>query len=328
MEASEYIAYLLSEAGKSSCVRSGRVLQISHDEVNRFLSDSDFDGHDLFERSKTALQLCGGVLSVDDTLIEKPYSKPEAGELVGFFWSGLHHKSVKGINLILLNYTDPGGVSLPVNWRLYRHSDHKTKNDYFQDMVNQVLDWGLHPAWVTADSWYSSVENLKFLRNKEVGFLMGIENNRLISTVPHQYEQVGKAAIGNEGLYTHLKGFDFVKVFLTVDTEGHERHYALYGNQEQPTASINKMIFKELKQQHWHIEQAFRAVKQLAHAGHFFVRRANAVKSHLHLCALRFTKTNYVVERSDYSIHLQTARPDLFTSSTKFYSTICVTPNP
>ena len=49
------------------------------------------------------------------------------------------------------------------------------------------------------------------------------------------------------------------------------------------------MIFKELKEQHWHIEQAFRAVKQLAHAGHFFVRRANAVKNHLHcvLCALQ-----------------------------------------
>ena len=62
MEANEYIAYLLSEVGKSSCVRSGHVLQISHDEVNRFLSDSDFEEHDLFERSKTALQLCGGVL--------------------------------------------------------------------------------------------------------------------------------------------------------------------------------------------------------------------------------------------------------------------------
>lgn len=36
MEASEYIAYLLSEPGKSSCVRSGHVLQISHDEVKRF----------------------------------------------------------------------------------------------------------------------------------------------------------------------------------------------------------------------------------------------------------------------------------------------------
>lgn len=72
MEASEYIAYLLSEAGKSGCVRSAQVLQISHDKVNRFLATSVFDGHDLFDRCKVALQLCGGVLSVDDTVIDKP----------------------------------------------------------------------------------------------------------------------------------------------------------------------------------------------------------------------------------------------------------------
>ncbi len=38
MEASQYIAYLMSEPKGSSCVRGGRVLEISHDEVNRFLS--------------------------------------------------------------------------------------------------------------------------------------------------------------------------------------------------------------------------------------------------------------------------------------------------
>src|SRR6058998_2081561 len=126
MEASEYIAYLLSEAGKSSCVRSGKVLQISHDEVNRFLVNSDFRGKDLFERAKRALRLTGGVLSVDDTVIDKPYSNPAVAELVGFFWSGLHHKSVKGINLLVLNYSDTASISLPVNWRVYRYSDHKT----------------------------------------------------------------------------------------------------------------------------------------------------------------------------------------------------------
>jgi len=286
MEASEYIAYLLSEAGKSSCVRSSKVLQISHDEVNRFLAGSDFRGKDLFDRAKGALLLSGGVLSVDDTVIDKPYSNPAAAELVGFFWSGLHHKSVKGINLIVLTYTDTAGISLPVNWRVYRYSDHKTKNDYFQDMINEVWSQGLRPAWVTADSWYSSVENLKFLRNKEVGFMVGLEKNRLISTVPHHYEPVGAAAIPSEGLYTHLKGFDFVKVFQTVDTEDHERYYALYGNQQHPTSSADRALFKVLKQQHWHIEQAFRAIKQLVHAGHFFVRRTPAINTHLY-CVLR-----------------------------------------
>jgi hypothetical protein len=286
MEESAYIAYLLSEVGKSSCVRSGKVLQISHDEVNRFLAGGDFNGKDLFDRSKGALQLSGGVLSVDDTVIDKPYSNPDATELIGFFWSGLHHKSVKGINVIVLNYTDPDEVSLPVNWRVYRKRDNKTKNDYFQDMVGEVFRWGLRPAWVTADSWYSSIENLKFLRNKEVGFLVGLEKNRIISTIPHHYEPVGAAAIGAEGLYTHLKGFDYVKVFRTVDTEDHERHYALYHPDPQTAAIADKTVFKKLKQQHYHIEQAFRAVKQLVHAGHFFVRRTAAVKTHLY-CVLR-----------------------------------------
>ena len=173
-----------------------------------------------------------------------------------------------------------------MNWRVYRKKDNKTKNDYFQDMITEVFSWGLCPAWVTADAWYSSIENLKFLRNKEVGFMVGLEKNRIISTVPHQYEQVGTAAIGEEGLYTHLKGFDYVKVFRTVDTEDHERHYALYGNGQQSTAGLNRAVFKQLKQQHWHIEQAFRAIKQLVHAGHFFVRRTKAVQTHL-FCVLR-----------------------------------------
>jgi hypothetical protein len=286
MEASEYIAYLLSEVGKSSCVRGGSVLQISHDEVNRFLAGSHFGGKDLFTKAKGALQLTGGILSIDDTVIDKPYSNPDAAELVNFFWSGLHHRSVKGINLIVLNYTDVHGISLPVNWRVYRKKDNKTKNDYFQDMVSEVFHWGLHPAWITADSWYSSIENLKFLRNKEVGFMVGLEKNRIISTLPHCYEPVDEAAIGKDGLYTHLKGFDYVKVFRTVDTEGQARHYALYGSSDHPTAYLNSAMFKKLKQQHWRIEQAFRAIKQLVHAGHFFVRKTTAIQTHL-FCVLR-----------------------------------------
>lgn len=289
MEANEYVAYLLSEPVKSSCVRSGRVLEVSHDEVTRFLAGSDFSGKDLFDRAGEVLQLQGGVLSVDDTVIDKPYSDPDATELVGFFWSGLHHKAVKGINLIALVYTDPKGLSMAVNFRVYRHSEGKTKNDYFQQMVTEVMDWGLRPGWVTADSWYSALDNLKFLRNKEVGIMMGLETNRLISSAPHQYEQIGSVAdIDQDGLYTHLKGFDFVRVFRTVDGDGHVRHYMIYRQDLQPsdTVRVNGEVFRELKAKHWKIEQAFRAIKQLAHAGHFFVRRTKAIKNHLY-CVLR-----------------------------------------
>jgi hypothetical protein len=161
MEAEAYIAYLMSSPKGSSCVRAGEVLEVSHDEVNRFLLSGDFTGQDLFEAVKGHLELAGGTLTVDDTVLDKPYTDHQSTELVSFFWSGKHHRSVKGISLIVLLYTTLGGYTVPVNFRLYRHSEKKSKNDYFQDMVRQVWQWGLRPAWVTADSWQELAGELK-----------------------------------------------------------------------------------------------------------------------------------------------------------------------
>ncbi len=290
MEMSEYIAYLLSEPYKSSCVRSSRVLSISHDEVNRFLNASDFSTKELFDKVREAIELQGGVLSIDDVVIDKPFSDPEHTELVGYFWSGRHHKQVKGINVIVLHYTDGKGISVPVNFSVYRHREYKTKNDYFQAMCREVFHWGLRPAFVTMDSWYSSIENLKFLRNQEVGILTGLENNRIVSTIPHQYEKLQDIAIPGQGLFTHLKGFDFIKVFRTVDTDDHVRHYGLYLSDTEELKAADRALFKTLKKQHWQVEEMFRAIKQVMHAGHFFVRRTEAIQTHLFAVLRAFQK--------------------------------------
>ncbi len=286
MEASEYIAYLLSESRGSSCVRGAKVLQISHDEVNRFLAGSSFTGKDLFDKALPFIEPRGGTLNIDDTVIDKPFSDPEKTELVALFYSARHHKTVLGINLIVLHYTDIHGVSVPVNWRVYRHREGKSKNDYFQQMFGEVVLWGLKPRFVTADAWYSSLQNLKFLRKQEVGFMVGLEKNRIVSTTPHQYEKLQQISIPTEGLYTHLKGFDFIKVFRTVDTEGHERYYGIYLPNPQEYWLLTRERFDALRQQHWQIEHLFRAVKQVGHCGHFFVRRTSAINTHL-FCVLR-----------------------------------------
>jgi hypothetical protein len=80
---------------------------------------------------------------------------------VGHFWSGKHHRVVKGINLITLYYVDSNGQSAPVNYRVYDKTEGKTKNDYFIEMREEVLARGLKPAYVTADSWYSCVSTRK-----------------------------------------------------------------------------------------------------------------------------------------------------------------------
>src|SRR5512135_1219945 len=108
-----YIGFLLSEPNVPSGCRLAEVMEISHDSVNRFLQREAYTPLALFKESKRGLELKGGTLSVDDSGLDKPYSHHMA--LVGYFWSGKHHRVVKGINLITLYYTDVGGQHRPVN---------------------------------------------------------------------------------------------------------------------------------------------------------------------------------------------------------------------
>ena len=78
-----YIAFLLSEPRSVSCLRVGDVLDISHDSVNRFLYRETYSPQDLFKEAKRSLDLVGGVLSVDDSVLDKPYSKCLA--FLGYF---------------------------------------------------------------------------------------------------------------------------------------------------------------------------------------------------------------------------------------------------
>jgi hypothetical protein len=123
----------------------------AHDAANRFLNREDFSGKDLFEEARPLLELEGGLLSVDDTVLDKPYSQEGKTELVGYFWSGKHGRAVKGLCLVTLLYTDANGVCLPVNFRVVDKAEGKTKNELFREMVEEVLGWGLRPAVVSAE---------------------------------------------------------------------------------------------------------------------------------------------------------------------------------
>lgn len=137
----------MSEPKSATCTRLAEVSSISHDSVNRFLLRERYEPKDLFNEAKSALNLVGGTLSIDDSVLDKPYSKHMY--LVGHFWSGKHHAVVKGLNLITLYYTDVHGRHLPVNDRVYDKAEGKTKNAYFLDMLAEVLAWGLQPAFGT-----------------------------------------------------------------------------------------------------------------------------------------------------------------------------------
>lgn len=307
MKTEEYITYLLSDPKGSSCVRSGEILEISHDQVTRFLLSGNFNGKDLYQKASQHLKIYGGTLSIDDTVLDKPYSDINKNDLVGYFYSGKHHKVVKGISLITLIYTDTEGKSLPVNFRVYDKKDNKTKNEYFREMVNEVLKWGLIPKLVTGDSWYSSIDNFKFMRKHELSFMFGLESNRVISTQKGIYESVNKANIPDYGLYTHLKEFDYVKIFQTDDKNNDVRYYVYYRPENILGVSIKD--FEKAHIEHWKIEIFHRISKQSCNLEDFFVRKSNSVKVHI-FCSLRaFIRLSALVKDklfdTFYSVHNQ-----------------------
>jgi len=196
-----YTLFLLAESKYPGCTRLAEILEgLSHDSVNRFLLRERYDPKDLFDEVKLQINLIDGTLSGDDTVIDKPYSDPNSTELVGYFWSGKHHRSVKGIQLITLYYTEVSGKSIPINYRIYNKREGKTKNDYLREMWTEVLDWGVQPYMVTTNARYSSQDNLKLLKDKKLGFLVGIAKNRLLAIDAGKYVQVKELEIPAQGL--------------------------------------------------------------------------------------------------------------------------------
>ena len=251
-----------------------------------FLLRERYEPKDLFNELKPHIELRGGTLSGDDTVIEKPYSEPNLTEFIGSFWSGNQHRPVKGINLITLYYTDIKGKSVPVNYRLYNKREEKTKNDYFREMVAQVLLWGLKPQIVTGDSWYSSRENLKFLRNQKVGFMMGIAKNRQVAITAGKYTAVKELEIPPQGQVVHLKDFGQVKVFQKKFKNDSERYYIMFWPDIKETEAITRIDFLTTHSIHWGIECYHRAIKQLCGIKKFMVRSSAAIVTHF-FCSIR-----------------------------------------
>jgi len=71
---------------------------------------------------------------------------------------------VRGLNLIKLLWSD-GKALVSVNFRLYNPSlDGTAKNDYFEAILKTANSRGFKPLYVLFDIWYSSIDNMKIIR--------------------------------------------------------------------------------------------------------------------------------------------------------------------
>jgi hypothetical protein len=289
---------------------------ISHDSVNRFLEREEYTSRDLFTEVEGEIILEGGTLSIDDSVLDKPYSDPRKAELIDYFWSGKHKRVVKGINLVTLYYTDKNGVCVPVNYRVYNKAEGKTKNDYFQEMVLEVKACGIKASFVTGDAWYASIENLKFLRKQGLNFLFGVDNNRLISVEKGTYIQIQSLEDWPEsGKKVYLKGYGNVKVFRQEYKKVY-RYYMMGVSELDKLDGLNEGDFRRLHAAHWNIERFHRAVKQVCNIERFQVRNTRPIMNHI-FCAISAFVRLELLRAKQLITNWYQIRQDLFVSVIK-----------
>ncbi len=128
-------------------------------------------------------------------------------------------------NLISLVWSD-GDAALLCDYRLYNNDqDGLSKNDHFRHLLEKAHERGFQPGLVAFDSWYSSLENLKLVRDFTWDWLMRLKSNRQVSLKVGEQQVVSDLDIPPNGLVVHLRGYGIVKVFRTVDTHGNSEIY-------------------------------------------------------------------------------------------------------
>lgn len=254
----------------------------AHDAFTRLLTREPPDTEALWEEARTLVEPERGLLVVDDTTLDKPYSRKMG--LVHRHWSGKHHRVVSGINLCTLLWSEAGAL-VPTDFRVYdKPHDGLTKNDHFRAMLESAKERGFRPRHVLFDSWYSSLDNLKAIRGYGWHWLCRLKSNRLVNPDKSANVAIREIEIPEEGRAVHLKAYGMVKVFRTVARDGGAEHWAT-GDLKMSESDREK-----LEDAGWGIEVYHRALKQCCGIERSQARRERAQRNHLGLALRAFLR--------------------------------------
>lgn len=267
---------------------------ISHDAVSRWLTDTHCQPKQIWEAAKAqVLAQPQGVLVVDETVIDK--SRSDKVDLVRWQYSGNRHDVIKGIGV--LNFLWVTGTEVcPVDFRIWEpEEDGKTKNDHFRDQLKAAKERGLSPEAVLADSWYSSLDNVKCVRSLGWNWVMGLKKNRIVN----RGETLEKLTIPNEGLTVHLRGYGPIKVFRLVAKNGRTDYLGT------SLLDLPRDKMTAYWQMRWQIEVFHRELKQTCGFERCQARTSRAQRNHVGFSILAWMKQANARRRFHLSFYQQ-----------------------
>ena len=307
VDANDYVNFLVATPLSYSCVEAARVQpepdRAAHDAFTRLLHRLEPDATALWEEAAGQVNKQTGVLILDDTTLDKPYAKQMA--LVTRHWSGKHHRVVRGINLLTLLWSD-GERHIPCDYRLYdKEQDGLSKNDHFKALLHCAHARGFTPECVLFDSWYSSLENLKVVRDLGWRWLTRLKANRLANPDHKRLRPLSECDIRPSGTSVWLKGYGLILVFKIVAPDG---DIAYWATNDLHMPELERL---RLTENAWAIENYHRGIKQFCGVERGQLRHARAQRNHIGLALRAFLRLEaycYVKGISWYQAKLNIVR--------------------
>ena len=264
---------------QATCVRySGLALsevspyELSHDSISRWLQDRHFRPNEVWSITEDLIDKKEpNLLIVDNSVLAKPYSNKI--DLVTYQYSGNAHDVIAGIGLVnFLWYGLDSEHAIPIDYRVYdKDSDGKTKNNHFCDMLSEAKKRGLIATAVVFDAWYSSLKNLKAIRDHGWVWVTNLRKNRKVN----RNVSLEDLDIPDEGEKVHLRGYGWVTVFKFVAKNG--RIDYITTNMDSPTRDVVERIAKA----RWSIEVYHRELKQTCGIERCQARTGRAQRNHI-----------------------------------------------
>jgi hypothetical protein len=277
-----YSDYLTSSFGLTTATGMSSVLDgaVGHDEVTRFLSEREYTNKDLWKLVKPTIRQIetdDGVLVLDDTVEEKPYT--DENDIVAWHYDHTFSRHVKGVNILNSVYHNNQGT-VPLGFAIVKKdveyidpkTDKKkrkssvTKNEQARTLIGEAITNQIKFRYCLADSWFSSQENMEFVMSKGKHFIFAIKSNRTFAkTKEDKLKGLFQAVelLGweeNTAMTGYLKGMDMlVKITRQVFTNEDGSRGILYLATSDLT--LGQTDINTIYQKRWKVEEYHKSTK-------------------------------------------------------------------
>jgi hypothetical protein len=313
---------------------------VSHDQITRFLAKRLFTSADLWHLVKPTVrqvQHPDGVLIIDDTIEEKPYT--DESELICWHFDHSKDRTVKGINFLSTLYA-VNDVVLPVAVELVTKTetiiDKKTgkekkksavsKNEHYRSMLRACVTNQIPFRYVLNDIWFAAADTMKLIKNElHKDFVMPLKSNRKVALSREAQQQGGVGTLEMEpGAVREvwLEGVDFPLVLAKqVFTNGDGSMGTLYLVSSDTTLDFGQIT--ALYQTRWKVEEYHKSLKSnlalaksptrttVTQTNHLFCSVWAFVK--LELLRVKTTTNHFALKTKLYMAALRTAFDQLQT---------------